>query len=197
MVRLGIIGPASAEDQLREALAFLLGDAEVDQVIYLGDGDQAEAALARWAEELERGEPGFLARALELALEGDADEIEVFLAEQDHLARLAAVRRLPPSPARAIEMLDDRMVLFVHDKAILDEDDIANATLIAYGRSKEAKVNRFGKRVFITPGPLAGERVGLIESSSDGLVVSLFDLSGAPVHREVLAAQGTKLTVAS
>lgn len=196
-LRVGIIGPAESEEALRDALSFLLGDAEADQVIYLGDGDQAERALSRWAEELERGEPTFLGRALELGLTGEADEIEVFLAEEDHLARLAAVRRLPPPPARAIEMLDDRLVLFVHDKAILDEDDIANATLIAYGRAKEAGVHRFGKRAFVTPGPLRGERVGLIESSSDGLVISLFDLHGAPVLREVLATQGTKLTVAS
>jgi len=44
------------------------------------------------------------------------------------------VRRLPPPPARAIEMIDDRVVLLVHDKAVLDEEDIANAHLIVYGK---------------------------------------------------------------
>ena len=91
----------------------------------------------------------------------------------------------------------DRMVLFVHDKAILDEEDIANAHLIVYGRASESDLRRFGRRAFFTPGPLKGGRVGVLEATDDGVTVSLYDLSGQPVWRETLAQAATKVTVAT
>ena len=62
------------------------------------------------------------------------------------LARLEFLRTLPPAPARAIEMIGDRIILAVHDKKVLDEEDIANAHVIVYGRSDEMLLKQFGPR---------------------------------------------------
>jgi hypothetical protein len=94
-------------------------------------------------------------------------------------------------------LLDDRIVLLVHDKAVLDEEDIANAHVIVYGLSEEAQLRRFGKRAFFTPGPLASGRVGILESSEEGLTVALYDVSGMPVLRESLALGTARVVVSS
>lgn len=200
-MRLGLLGPADGDTAvLREAVEFLVGDAVVDQTIYLGTDDAVERVLAEWAEELVGGaatEAAFLARVVELAPRGAAAALEKLLAGDAAVQRLDTVRRLPPAPARAVEMLDDRIVLVVHDKAVLDEDDIANAHLVVYGKSPTADLKRFGHRYFFTPGPLRDRKVGIVELDDDGNVaVSLYDLSGAPLFRETLERRTGKVVVA-
>ncbi len=197
-MRIGLLGPTDDDDTLREAASFLLGDAEADQVVFLGDGAFLEEALARWGADVGlEGGSSFLDRALVAASTGDARTIEQFLAEDAGARRIIDIRRLPDPPARAIELLDDRIVLFVHDKAILDEEDIANANLIVYGASRESQFHRYGRRAFYSPGPLSAGRVGLVEAGEEGFTVSVYDVSGMPVMRESLATAATKVTVAS
>lgn len=198
-VRIGLIGPATAEDEepLREAVEFLLGDAEAEVAIYLGDDTFADDLAKRLERELLRGDSReFLERALDIACRGGPDEIQDFLECDRQLNRLAKLRTLPPSPARAVEIIGDRIVLMVHDKRILDEDDIANATVIIFGRSTELMLKRFGPRYFFSPGPLAGGKVGLLEAEDDGrIAVSAFAPSGEPLWREVLQGKRSKLSV--
>jgi len=195
-MRIGLLGPTDDDAAFREAALFLLGDAEADQVVFLGEGATAERAIRAWSAELGADpEAAFLDRAAALAPSGTPQQLFALLEQDAEVARLTAIRKLPPAPARAVEMLDDRMVLFVHDKAILDEEDIANAHLIVYGKASEADLRRFGRRAFFTPGPLAAGRVGVLESSEDGVTVSLYDLSGVPLWREALAQAATKVTV--
>jgi hypothetical protein len=199
-MRIGLVGPAKGDRlALREALEFVLGDVEVDQAIYLGnDEETVDETLRAWAGELLDGAPSaaFLDRAVDLALEGTPEAIEDLLAADASVRRLARVRQLPPAPARAVEMLADRIILAVHDKSVLDEEDIANAQLIVYGRSKKAELRRFGPRYFLTPGPLADHRVAVLELESDGQVsIALFETSGLPVWRETMARRTSKVQV--
>ncbi len=201
-MRIGLLGPAGDDEgALREAAEFLLGDAAVDQAIYLGLDDTVERVVVSWAKEITHGladEDAFLERAASLACKGTPEEIETLLAADAQLERLSLLRTLPPPPARAIEMIDDRIVLVVHDKAILDEEDIANASLIVYGKSDEALLKRFGPRCFFTPGPLSAGCVGMVELERDGLiVVGLFDPSGVPLWREPLQGRTAKVSVTS
>jgi hypothetical protein len=200
-MRLGLLGPAAgALDMLRESVEFLVGDAAVDQVIYLGNDDAIERVLAAWAEELFGGEPSedaFLERVAALAPRGEAGELERLLTADAAVQRLGAVRCLPPPPARAVEMLGDRIVLLVHDKAHLDEDDIANANLVVYGRSPAADLKRFGHRYFFTPGPMREGRIGVVDLEDDGrIAVSLYDPGGVPHLREILERRTGKVVVA-
>lgn len=197
-MRLGFVGPANSDlEALGRAVEFLVDEAGVDQVIYLGDDDAAER-LAEGARARIDAADGrsFEDRAAEIALRGTASDIERVVDADVELERLAALRTVPRSPARAIEMLDDRIVIIVHDKTLLDEDDIANASVIVYGQSKELLVKRFGQRAFFSPGPLALDRVGILEHEEDGRVaLSVFDTAGTPILREALAQRATKLTV--
>ncbi|HJL16178.1 MAG TPA: hypothetical protein RMH99_11000 [Sandaracinaceae bacterium LLY-WYZ-13_1] len=201
-MRIGLVGPANGDRQvLREALEFVLGDVDVDQAIYLGDDEETvDAVLEAWREELFEGrepEGAFLDRAVELACEGSAEALEGLLTAEETARRLGRVRKMPPPPARAVEMLADRIFLAVHDKSVLDEEDIANSSLIVYGQSAEAQLKRFGPRYFLTPGPLSEDRVAVLELESDGKVsIALYEISGVPVWREKMARRTSKLNVA-
>lgn len=199
-MRIGLIGPADGDEAvLREAAEFLLGDAAVDQAIYLGADEALETMVNAWARELMEGdatEEAFLDRAARAALQGSAEAVERLLAADTAVRRLADLRGLPPSPARAIEMIDDRIVLLVNDKAVLDQEDIANAFLVVYGKAPEAGLRRFGPRYFFTPGPLRDRKVGVLEQEPEGeLAIGVFDPSGAPLSRETLERRTAKLTV--
>ena len=198
-MRIGLIGPAEdATAALREAAEFLLGDAEVDQVIYLGEDETLRKMSREWARDLAGGDGrDFLSRAAKVAVDGSPDAIEAFLEADQQIRRISRLRTLPAAPARAVEMVGDRIVLVVHDKKVLDEEDIANAAVIVYGESKEALLKQFGPRYFFTPGPLSAGRVGMLELDEEGRIVALaFEPSGMPVWREVLMGRGAKLTVA-
>jgi hypothetical protein len=89
------------------------------------------------------------------------------------------------------------VVLFVHDKSLLDEEDIANAFLVVYGRSKACALNRFGPRSFYTPGPLKAGRIAVVEPGTDGsLVVAQFNpQTGEPIGHDVLQPRQARLVV--
>lgn len=199
-MRIGLLGPAYGDTEvLREATEFLVGDLAVDQALYLGIDKSLDDVVASWAAELggEQIEDAFLDRAAKLAVSGTAAELEGLIDADLEVRRLGSVRKVPPPPARAIEMIDDRILVIVHDKAVLDEEDIANAHVIVFGKSDEMLLKRFGPRYFFTPGPLAARKVGVIELEGDGrIAIAAYDPSGAPLWREVLQGRGTKMTVA-
>lgn len=197
-MRIGLLGPTDDEEALREATSFLLGDADAEQVIFLGDATFLEGAIARWATDLGvGGDTTFLDRALAASLAENPRVLDEFLTADLFARRLLDVRRLPESPARAVEFMDDRIVLFVRDKSVLDEEDIANANLIVYATAPESQLHKFGRRAFFSPGPLSAGRVGVIESSDEGFSVAVYDVSGMPILRESLANAVTKVMVSS
>ena len=200
-MRLGLIGPGNGDAvALREAIEFLVGDAAVDQAVYLGTDDLVERVLETWSRELlgEGGDDAFLDRVAAQARTAPAPELERLLAADLAYERLDVVRKLPPPPARAVEMLEDRIVLIVYDKAVLDEEDIVNAQLIVYGKAAKDDLKRFGSRYFVTPGPLAGGKVGLVDVEADGrIAVALYDPAGTPLFREALATRTGKMLVQS
>lgn len=197
-MRIGVIGQAGkAKNELRKAVELLLEDQEMKQVIYLGADGAVDAIAADWAKE-SLPEDAFLSRAAELAASGSADEIDALLVEDRSSHRLSAVRKLPEPPARAIEMLEKWIVLAVHDKSILDEDDIANAHVIVYGKANDADFKRFGPRAFLTPGPLSKGKIGRLHLRADGhLEIDLLDLQGKVVQHEEISPADSKLVVTS
>ncbi len=197
-MRIGVIGQAgNAKRELRKAIEVLLADPEMRQVIYLGMDGSVEDVVAEWAKEISSADD-FFARAVEVACEGDASAIADLLARDGEGQRLSAVRKLPEPPARAIEMLEKWIVLGVHDKATLDEDDVANAHVIVYGKSNDADFKRFGPRAFLTPGPLAKGKVGVVSLLPDGgLELELLDLEGRALRKEEISAAAGKVVVTS
>jgi len=182
-----------------DAVELLAGDLSVDRVIYMGEDDAVDDAARIRAQRL--GDPdslatAFLDRAAELAEKGTPAELDELLEVDLELRRLAEVVQIPKPPNRAVEMLEDRIVLLVADKGTLSEEDIANAHVIIYGRAEKMAHARFGTRSFFTPGALREGRVGVLEVEGDGrIVLSAFGLSGEPLLREVVAGRATKITV--
>jgi hypothetical protein len=195
-MRIGLVGPgADAPNELERALTMLLQDASVRHVLYLGDDDAVDPLVARWSG---RGldEDALLSQAAALAVNGSADEIAALLDADRAARRPLAVRKLPEPPSRAIEMLDRFIVLGVHDKAVLDEDDIASAHIIVYGKSDGPSLRRFGPRSFFTPGPVRSGHVGFLSVETNGQCeVSIARLSGNVILRERLAAPSAKVVV--
>src|SRR4051794_14523185 len=140
-MKIGLIGPAEDDPQLlREAAEFLLGEMHVDQALYLGAQETARQVADSWAEQIMQGPASserFLSHAAALALSGDSEALGALLARDRELAKLSALRCLPEPPARGVELFDDKVVLFVHDKSMLDQEDITNALLVIYGRNKQ------------------------------------------------------------
>lgn len=194
--RIAIIGPADgAESALGAALDRLLDDDSLRHVIYLGD-DQAVGEVLAGRRRTSLAQEEFLSRGVALACGGQAQDIEALLAEHHAARRLSTVRRLPAAPALAVEMLEKWILLLVHDKAELEEDDIANAHAIVYGRAPKPRFKRFGPRCFFTPGPLSAGHTGLLELSEGGeLRLQLVDLDGKVVQSEQLESGGTKFSV--
>jgi len=200
-MRIGVVGPGDQDPKLlREAGEFLLGDCGVEQAFYLGPHESLEAVLGDWTAEVTRGvttEEGFASTALTVALSGSADDVRGLLARDRERQRLTAFRPLPPAPAHAIELFDDKILLFVHDKAQLSQEDIENAFVVVYGRSKQCALHRFGPRTFFTPGPLSQNRVAVLERAEDGhLAIAQFDpRTGEPCGREVIQVRRTRMVV--
>jgi hypothetical protein len=197
-MRLGIIGKAEgALPELRQAIELFFRDPELKQIVYLGEDDAIIEVAALFAGE-QLDEEAFLRRGVELACQGSSDAIERLLAADREAQRVSLLRRLPAPPACAIEMLERWIILAVHDKAVLEEDDVANAHVIVYGEAPEAAFKRFGPRSFLTPGPLRKGLVGSISLRPDGgIEIALLDLQGATVLNELVTPALGKVVVTS
>jgi hypothetical protein len=199
MIRMGFIGPASGDVEVfEEKVAWLLGEAGCSRVHYLGDCDVLDAAARARSRELGLdSDVGFDGAALALARAGDAEAIERFLHAREALVRLEACRALPRPPARTIEMMEDRILLMVFDKAVLDEEDIANADVVIYGRAAAPLVRKIGPRIFFSPGP-AGLGHGVATLDESGLLTfSAYDAEDQVVAGESLAPRSARFSVSS
>jgi hypothetical protein len=95
-------------------------------------------------------------------------------------------------------MVGDRVAVLIHDKALLDEEDILAANLLFFGKSDAPLVRKIGARWFITPGPIGSEGGGIavLDDEGDEIMITIFDSTGKPSHREALALQrATKMRV--
>jgi hypothetical protein len=201
-VRLGLIGPANGDlAALARTAEFLLNGARVTRAIYLGDDDALEETVGLWAESLVGSDPsdeGVWERAFEVAAMGAVEQIDAFLRGERARLRLKALERLPPEELRSVEMFGDRVAVLIHDKALLDEEDIFSASLLIYGRGDSPLIKKIGPRWFLTPGPVGEERSGAIvlDDSDEPLVATLYDADGAVIRTEPLpVARSAKMSV--
>lgn len=194
-MRLGFIGPANTDAvALERAAKLLICDLEVDAVIYLGEDD----ALRDFVAAHESDENDLEQRVAEVAATGSADDIEDVLRKLRGARYLGKLRVAPPAPRRAMEMLDDRIVLIVRNKSTIGEEDVINSNVVVYGDATELMFKRFGPRCFFSPGPLGMGHIGLLDdrSESGGVVLKAIDLSGEVSLSEPIQGRGAKVMVA-
>ena len=192
LMRLGLLGPSQGNSAtLGRAAEFVLNVARVDRAVYLGDDGAMDSTVTTWATRLVGADPtdnGTFTRAAALALEGDSAQIDRFLVSERARLRLRALESLPRGEGRTIEMVGDRVAVLIHDKAHLDEEDIASANLLVYGKSDEPIVRKIGARWFISPGVMGCPHggVAVIEDTDDAVVAEIFDDRGQRTRTESL-----------
>lgn len=194
-MRLGLLGPSAGDvGALGRAAEFLLNTARVHRAIYLGVDGALDRAVTTWARKLVGDDPSddsAWRRAADAALTGTPEQIDRMVQLERARMRLKALESLPEQVGRTIEMLGDRVAVLIHDKALLDEEDILAANLLFYGKSDGPLVKRIGARWFVTPGPIGSEGGGIavLDDDADDVTVSIFDSLGKPGVTEALTAQ--------
>jgi hypothetical protein len=200
--KLGFIGPCRGDvNALRAPAELLLFELGANRVIYLGADDALDRAIAGWPSKLGAplDENAFLDEVVLLAPDAPPEVLTDLVARDKKAQRLNDLAALPAPPSRAVEMLDDRVVLMVFDKGVLDEDDVANATAIVWGNAREPQLRAIGPRVFLTPGWIgmgAGPSVGFIEYDGESLRCAVYNGDGSVrLEHRVTLARGAKMGV--
>jgi hypothetical protein len=201
-MRLGLLGPAGSDvGALGRAAEFLLNTARVHRAIYLGNDGALDRAVAAWAQKLVGDDPSDDAawrRAAAVAVQGTAEAIDRFVAAERARLRLKSLEALPEQIARTIEMVGDRVAVLIHDKALLDEEDILAANLLFFGKSEAPLVRKIGARWFVTPGPIGCEGGGsaVLDDEQEEITVTIYDSAGKASQRESLSLhRATKMRV--
>jgi len=198
-VKLGLLGPAAGDvPSLLRAAEILVEVAHVDRAIYLGEDDALERAIAAWAERLVGSDPsetGLWKRAADLAVRGAPVDIDRFVQTERARLGLRVFESLADGQARTIEMVADRVAVLVHEKALLDEEDIFLASFILYGKSDARVIRRIGARWFVAPGPV-GAGPCVLDDGGEDVTLTMYDSAGKPTHHEALAlTRSTKMRV--
>ena len=197
------LGPADGNvDDLARAAELLVGELKVDRAIYLGADSALDDMVAAWAKQIVGDDPSDDAawrRAAEVAIDGTSLEIDEFITRERARQRLRVLEGLPKGGiARTIEMIGDRVAVLVHDKGLLDEEDIFAASLLIYGRSPEPLVKRIGARWFVTPGSagVLGGGAAVLDDDAEEIVASVYGPDGTCTMKETIAIQrATKMKI--
>jgi predicted phosphodiesterase len=194
-MRLGLLGPSEGDvASLGRAAEFLLNGAKVNRAIYLGTDGALDRAVSAWARKLVGDDPSddnAWKRAAEVAVKGGPGEIDKFVQIERARLRLKALESLPEKVHRTIEMFGDRVAVLIHDKALLDEEDILAANILVYGKAETPLIKKIGGRWFVTPGVIGSPGGGLavIEDDRDEVIATVYDGTGKPTTKETLTLQ--------
>jgi hypothetical protein len=201
-MRLGLLGPAGSDvGALGKAAEFLLNGARVHRAIYLGNDGALDRAVAAWARKLVGDDPSDDAawrRAADVAVSGTSEQIDRFVQTERARLRLKSLEALPEEISRTIEMVGDRVAVLIHDKAMLDEEDILAANLLFFGKSDGPLVRKIGARWFVTPGPIGSEGGGIavLDDEGDEITITIYDSTGKTSQKETLSLhRATKMRV--
>jgi hypothetical protein len=193
-MRFGILGPANGDTRaLEDAVQLLLFQLEADQVIYLGDDSAIDQLVLGWARAwvgADASDEGRWARAAQACREASPRAIDDFIARERRRERLKDLKCLA-SEQRTVEMLDGRVAVLVHDKAMLDEDDILPASVLIFGKSAKPLVRQVGSRTFVSPGELRPGTGGVamfFDDDRGAMAVSIYEPGGAVLETRVLPA---------
>jgi hypothetical protein len=196
-MKFGVLGPANGDAAaLERAAKLLLFEHEAEQVIYLGPDDHAiDRLVLDWARAwvgIDASDDGLWARAAEVCRTASALEIDAFISRERRRERLKDLKCLASASLRTVEILDGRVAVLIHDKGLLDEEDILPASLLIFGKSPAPLFRQVGARTFVSPGELRAARGGVAifsDEPSGEFAVSFYEPGGALVERRVLPAR--------
>lgn len=202
-MRLAVIGPGEGEPAaLRTRLELALKELASDRVVYLGVDSEMTQVVEAWAREIVDGDPSddaVWARAVRSCCFASAYEIDGFIRAERARSQLRKVSLLPHAEARTVEIFDSAVAILIHDKGLLDEEDMLPATLLIFGKSPKPLMHQVGSRTFISPGPANHPEGGLVvlEEREEGVIATIHGGSRQQRHRALVAprARGTRMMV--
>jgi hypothetical protein len=184
-MRLGILGPANGDlDALEKAAGYLLFEQAADPVIYLGPDDAVDSLAIEWATRLVGDDPsdrGLFTRAAKSCGGASPDRILAHVANERACERLKRLRCLSAAESRTVEILDGRVAVLLHDKALLDEEDMLPAVLLVFGKNDEPLIRQVGPRTFVSPGAIRPGKGGaaiLSDEVSGEVSIGIFEPGG-------------------
>lgn len=193
-MKLGFVGPARGDlSRLRGLCERLLFEVQVDRVFHLGSDDSLDRAMIGWAEHLgaPRDDDALLDEVAALAPDAPPEVLDALLAREIKRARLSDVCDVTSAKGAQVEMIEDRVVLITHDRAALDDDDVANALVVVSGAASRPEVRVVGGRATLTPGDLSrGGHGALLERVGDGLRLAVLDPRGRAVREVLVSLRG-------
>jgi hypothetical protein len=95
---------------------------------------------------------------------------------------------LPGETTRTVELVGGKVAVMLYDKAYLEEDDILPATLLIFGKSRDALIKQVGRRWFLSPGSFPEAGTMVVDDEEDELRACAFDAEFQPTRRHVLSA---------
>ena len=106
-------------------------------------------------------------------------------------------------PRKQVDLVEGRIACLVHDKADLDRDDIANATVIFHGNAVAPALVQIGPRCFATPGHLRSPAppgrpatFALAEVTERELVLTVFSEASVELRQDrVFIGSSGKMSV--
>jgi hypothetical protein len=200
-MRLALLGPAGSHPEALEAAMRFVLRTEVDRAVYLDVDGVLDGVIRTWAGRLVGDNPseiGVWARAARTCLRGTPEEIDAYIGRERERAALRLFESLPDGETRAVEMLAGALVVMIHDKAQLNEEDMLPARLLLFGKSAAPVVKQVGQRWFLSPGAFPTAGLMTLDDDDDGILLRLFDGDCKEVRTERLSTQrATKLMVGS
>jgi hypothetical protein len=201
-MRLALLGPAEGHTSALEAAArFLLSIKAVDRAVYLGIDGALDVIVRKWGSDLVGDNPsedGVWRRAVRACFRADAATIDRYLEAERKRRALRIFESLPDADTRAVEMLGGALVVMIHDKGQLNEEDMLPARLLLFGKSRPAVVKQVGQRWFVSPGTFEEAGVLTLDDGDEGILLTQFDGACKEVRTEKLSInRATKLRVGS
>ena len=186
-MRLALLGPCDGDLwALARAATTALDRLVADQVVYLGTDGALDFVVEEWAQKIGVDAPiDERLRADPSLLDAEPQVIAEEVERERARLRLGRLRSVAGPGLRALEILNDRVVLLVDDKAVLDEEDLLPATIIAFGKG-EPTVRRIGSRTFACPGAAnaPGQGLLLLDEGEGGLGIALTLLDGEGTEKQ-------------
>jgi len=89
-----------------------------------------------------------------------------------------------------VELFAGVATVIIHDKELLDGQDLHEAEIVVYGKGGDPVMLREDERAFVSPGLLLHDRGGvlLLEEELGDIVASILDATGKSVRREIVVS---------
>src|SRR5690606_25693556 len=84
-----------------------------------------------------------------------------------------------------VDILGGKVAVLIHDKALLEEDDILPAALLIFGKNPGPLIKQIGRRWFLSPG-LGG--IMTVSDVDDELTATVFGADFSVLQSEVLSS---------